>query len=95
MKPGQQGEDHPVVVNTASGAGVRLVQPGWRVQDANGEDIGRVISITNETLVVQRSGLTTPDRVSIPFADVAEEDEEAMLVILSVTADDADAHPAD
>ena len=33
------------------------IQPGWRVFDANGEELGTVISVDRETISIQRKGL--------------------------------------
>lgn len=33
------------------------IQPGWRVIDASGEDLGTVISVDSETISIQRLGL--------------------------------------
>jgi hypothetical protein len=33
------------------------IQPGWRVNDANGEELGTVISVDSETISIQRLGL--------------------------------------
>jgi hypothetical protein len=33
------------------------IQPGWRVIDVNGEELGTVISVDSETISIQRLGL--------------------------------------
>lgn len=33
------------------------IQPGWRVVDANGEELGTVISVDRESMSIQRQGL--------------------------------------
>jgi hypothetical protein len=33
------------------------IQPGWRVIDASGEELGTVISVDRETISIQRLGL--------------------------------------
>lgn len=33
------------------------IQPGWRVIDANGEELGTVLSVDRETISIQRLGL--------------------------------------
>lgn len=33
------------------------IQPGWRVIDASGEELGTVISVDPETISIQRLGL--------------------------------------
>lgn len=33
------------------------IQPGWRVIDANGEELGTVISVDRESISIQRRGL--------------------------------------
>jgi hypothetical protein len=38
-------------------ASAQEVQPGWRVVDANGEELGTVISVDRESISIQRRGL--------------------------------------
>jgi hypothetical protein len=39
------------------GLSAEEIQPGWRVVDANGEELGTVISIDRESISIQRQSL--------------------------------------
>ena len=36
---------------------IEMIQPGWTVVDANGEEIGTVVNATGPELIVKKSGL--------------------------------------
>jgi hypothetical protein len=47
------------------------IQPGWRVVDADGEELGTVISVDRETISIQHRGLLG-GVWHVPREDVAE-----------------------
>lgn len=48
-----------------------LIQPGWRVVDANGDDIGTVVEAEGAEIMVKKSGLLG-GQVRIPRDAVTE-----------------------
>lgn len=80
----------PATGSEATAAGVRLAQSGWHVIADGGDDLGLIARIDGDHIVVDRSGFTTPDELTIPRDLIAEEDEASMQVFLSV-----DRHTAD
>jgi hypothetical protein len=79
-----------IVGSEASGAGVTLAQNGWHVIAEGGDDLGPIIRIDPDHIVVHRSGFTTPDELTVPRDLIAEEDEVSMQVFLSVDSRTAD-----
>ena len=50
---------------------VEMIQPGWTVFDANGQEIGRVVDAEGTTIKVKKSGLLGGD-IEVPREAVAE-----------------------
>jgi len=50
---------------------IETIQPGWRVVDANGDDIGTVVDAEGSDLTVKKSGFLG-GQVTIPADAVAE-----------------------
>ncbi len=48
-----------------------MIQPGWRVVDANGDDIGTVVEAEGSEITVKKSGILG-GQVQIPRDAVAE-----------------------
>lgn len=68
-------------------ARVTYIQPGWTVRARDGHDLGRVVELSHDAvLVLDDHG----HRRTVPKADIEEEDEGAMLAILAIDAGDLD-----
>ena len=69
-------------------ASVKYIQTGWTVRARDGRDLGKVVDLSHDSMIVRADD---GQRRTIPKDYIAEEDEGAMLAILSVDADDLDA----
>ncbi len=74
---------------------VSLVQSGWHVIAQDGEDLGPVIRIEDDRLVIKRDGLLTPSQLIIPRDVIEAEDEGAMQVFLTIDSAAADQFAGD
>ena len=67
--------------------GMSYIQNGWRVRTSDGHDLGTVIESSRDSMIVRADD---GRRRTIPKDHIDEEDESAMLAILSIDADDLD-----
>lgn len=88
--PASPPEDQAVASTSASGSGVSLVQNGWHVVASDGENLGRISRLDEDRMIVDRDGLTTPDKLIVPRGLIAVEDETAMQVFLAIDSSSAD-----
>jgi hypothetical protein len=79
----------------ASGAGLSLVQNGWRVVAQDGRELGRVTLIENGRMIIDREGVSTPGHLIVPRDLIDTEDEGAMRVFLSIDSASADKFAGD
>jgi hypothetical protein len=59
---------------------VTYIQTGWNVRTRDGQDLGRVIDLSHDSVYLDDDG----HRRTVPKAYIDEEDESAMLAILSI-----------
>lgn len=65
---------------------VTYVQTGWSVRTRDGHELGTVVDLSHDSIFLSDDG----HRRTVAKADIEEEDEGAMLAILSVDAEDLD-----
>ena len=65
-------------------ASVTYIQPGWTVRTRDGQDLGRVIDLSHDSVYLDDDG----HRRTVPKAYIDQEDESAMLAILSIDLED-------
>lgn len=76
--------------SSAAATGASLVQNGWHVIAADGEDLGQVVRMEGDRMVIDRAGLITPGHVIIPRHVIDDEDEASMEVFLTIDSAAAD-----
>ena len=63
---------------------MHYIQTGWTVRTSDGHDLGRVIDLSPDAIIVRDDD---GQQQTIPKTAIDEEDEGAMLAILSIDSE--------
>ena len=64
--------------------GVSYIQSGWKVRTSDGHDLGVVVDLSHDSVFLRDDD---GQRRTVPKAYIDEEDEGAMLAILSIDSE--------
>jgi hypothetical protein len=63
---------------------VKYIQTGWNVRTSDGHDLGKVVDLSHDSVFLMDGD---GHRHTVPKAYIDEEDEGAMLAILSIDSE--------